>query len=138
MLRKTHLLIRSETLSKCIYPHHLARKLRCGGKQAPSSTPQLGRRPQQKRRRSRRKRESVMCRLRVYHTWLTQSFLLKQPFCYACDSLYTVRRILIESPDLQDTRRKYFSVTDQYRLFREVNPSRIVGYLKELGIYGNI
>ncbi|GFO14329.1 hypothetical protein PoB_004083400 [Plakobranchus ocellatus] len=32
------------------------------------------------------------------------------------------------------TRRTYFSVTDLYRLFREVNPSRIVGYLKDLGV----
>ncbi|GFN99155.1 RNA-directed DNA polymerase from mobile element jockey [Plakobranchus ocellatus] len=75
-----------------------------------------------------RKRETAMCRLRVGHTWLTQSYLLKnedQPFCYACDSLYTVRHILIECPDFQDTRRKYFIVTDLYRLFREINPSRI-------------
>ncbi|GFO29303.1 ribonuclease hi [Plakobranchus ocellatus] len=88
-----------------------------------------------------RKRETAMCRLRVGHTWLTQRYLLKneeQPFCYACDSLYTVRHILIERPDFQDTRRKYFSVTDLYRLFREVNPSRIVGYLKDLGVYGHI
>ncbi|GFO36437.1 ribonuclease hi [Plakobranchus ocellatus] len=50
-----------------------------------------------------RKRETAMCRLRVGHTWLTQSYLLKneeQPLCYACDSLYTVRHILIECPDL--------------------------------------
>ncbi|GFO21744.1 ribonuclease hi [Plakobranchus ocellatus] len=84
-----------------------------------------------------RKRETVMCRLRVGHTWLTQSYLLKheeQPFCYyACDSLYTVRHIFIECPDFQVTRRK-----NLYRLFREINPSHIVGYLKELGVYGNI
>ncbi|GFO10087.1 RNA-directed DNA polymerase from mobile element jockey [Plakobranchus ocellatus] len=88
-----------------------------------------------------RKRETAMCRLRVGHTWLTQSYLLKneeQPFCYACDSLYTVRHILIECLDFQDTRRKYFSVTYLYRLFREVNPSPIVDYLKDLGVYGNI
>ncbi|GFO43708.1 Pol-like protein [Plakobranchus ocellatus] len=88
-----------------------------------------------------RKRETAMCRLRVGHTWLTQSYLLtneEQTFCYACDSLYTVRHILIECPDFQDTWRKYFSVTDLYRLFREVNPSRIVGYLKDLNVYGNI
>ncbi|GFO06568.1 ribonuclease hi [Plakobranchus ocellatus] len=69
-----------------------------------------------------RKRETAMCRLRVGHTWLTQSYLLKnqkQPFCYACDSLYTVRHILIECSDFQDTSRKYFSVTDLCRLFRE-------------------
>ncbi|GFN90597.1 ribonuclease hi [Plakobranchus ocellatus] len=88
-----------------------------------------------------RKRETAMCRLRVGHPWLTQSYLLKNeqpPFCYACDSLYTVRHILIECPDFQDTRRKCFSITDLYRLFREVNPSRIVGYLKDFGVYGNI
>ncbi|GFO39499.1 ribonuclease hi [Plakobranchus ocellatus] len=88
-----------------------------------------------------RKLETAMCRLRVGHTWLTQSYLLKneqQPFCYAWDSLYTVRHILIDCPDFQDTRRKYFSLTDLYRLFREVNPSRIVGYLKDLGVYGKI
>ncbi|GFO16082.1 ribonuclease hi [Plakobranchus ocellatus] len=88
-----------------------------------------------------RKQETAMCRLRVGHTWLTQSYLLKneeQPFCYACDSLYTVRHILIECPDFQDTRRKYYSVTDLFRLFREVNPSRIAGYLKDLGVYGKI
>ncbi|GFO07103.1 ribonuclease hi [Plakobranchus ocellatus] len=88
-----------------------------------------------------RKQETAMCRLRVGHTWLTQSYLLKneeQPFCYACDSLYTVRHILIECPDFQDTRGKYYSVTDLYRLFREVNPSRIAGYLKDLGVYGKI
>ncbi|GFN76791.1 ribonuclease hi [Plakobranchus ocellatus] len=85
-----------------------------------------------------RKRETVMRRLRMGHTWLIQSYLLKneeQPFCYACDSLYNVRDILIECPDFQVTRRKYFSITDLYRLFREVNPSHIVGYLKELGVY---
>ncbi|GFO30462.1 ribonuclease hi [Plakobranchus ocellatus] len=84
-----------------------------------------------------RKRETVMCRLRVGHTWLIQSYLLKkeeQPFCYACDSLYTVRHIFIECPDFQVTRRKYFSVTDMYKLFREVKPHRIVGHLKELGV----
>ncbi|GFO13721.1 RNA-directed DNA polymerase from mobile element jockey [Plakobranchus ocellatus] len=88
-----------------------------------------------------RKLETAMCRLRVGHTWLTQSYLLKnedQPFCYACDSLYTVQHILIECPDFQDTRKKYFSITDLYRLFREVDLSRIVGYLKDLGVYGKI
>ncbi|GFO14992.1 tumor susceptibility gene 101 protein [Plakobranchus ocellatus] len=70
-------------------------------------------------------------------TWLTQSYLLKneeEPFCYACDSLDTVRHILIECPDFQDTKRKYFSVTDLYRLFQEINPSRIVGNLYNIPV----
>ncbi|GFO44013.1 ribonuclease hi [Plakobranchus ocellatus] len=87
-----------------------------------------------------RKQETVMCRLRVGHTWLTQSYLLKMcnSLFAAYDSLYSFRHSLIECPDFQVTRRKYFSITDLYRLFREVNPPRIVGYLKELGVYRNI
>ncbi|GFO04562.1 ribonuclease hi [Plakobranchus ocellatus] len=103
--------------------------------------PNLGKDLHRRGEGARRKRETTMCTLWVGHTWLTQSYLLKnevQPFYYACDSLYTVRHILIECPDFQDTRRKYFSVTDLYRLFQEVNPSRIVGYLKDLGVYGKI
>ncbi|GFN86073.1 hypothetical protein PoB_001257900 [Plakobranchus ocellatus] len=57
-----------------------------------------------------RKRETVICRLRVGHT---------------------VWHILIECPDFQDTRRKSFSVTVLYRLFREVNLSRKVGDLRD-------
>ncbi|GFN80797.1 hypothetical protein PoB_000730300 [Plakobranchus ocellatus] len=44
-----------------------------------------------------RKREMEMYRLHVGHTWLTQSYLLKneeQPFCYASHSLYTVNKEL--------------------------------------------
>ncbi|GFN94478.1 ribonuclease hi [Plakobranchus ocellatus] len=84
-----------------------------------------------------RKRETAKCRLRVGHTWLTQSYLLKneeQPFCYACDSLYTVQHILIECLDFQDTRRKYFSVTDLYRLFRETIYSGGHTYERGVGI----
>ncbi|GFO33057.1 hypothetical protein PoB_005956200 [Plakobranchus ocellatus] len=45
---------------------------------------------------------------------------LQQPLQLHCPAY------LIECPDFQDSRRKYFSVTDLYRLFRDVNPSRIV------------
>ncbi|GFO27747.1 ATP-binding cassette sub-family a member 3 [Plakobranchus ocellatus] len=91
-----------------------------------------------------RKWETAMCRLRVGHTWLTQSYRLKneeQPFCYACDSLYTVRHILIECLDFQDSRRKYFSVTDLYRLFRELKgcygsklKEEVMATVKEVGL----
>ncbi|GFO20098.1 hypothetical protein PoB_004660300 [Plakobranchus ocellatus] len=56
-----------------------------------------------------RKRETVMYWLRVGHTRLTQRYLLKteeQRFCYACDSLYTIRHILIECIDFEVTRMK--------------------------------
>ena len=88
-----------------------------------------------------RKQETVMSRLRIGHTWLTHSYLLKQehaPFCFACDSLYTVRHILVECSDFADTRRKYYSTNDMGKLFREVDPSKLTEYLKEIGIYNRI
>ena len=44
-----------------------------------------------------RKQETVMTRLRIGHTWITHSYLLKkedQPFCHACDNPFTVKHIL--------------------------------------------
>ena len=41
------------------------------------------------------KQESVMARLRIGHTWITHSYLLKkedQPVCHACDSPFTVKQ----------------------------------------------
>ena len=41
-----------------------------------------------------RKQETVMTRLRIGHTWITHSYLLKkedQPFCHACDNPFTVK-----------------------------------------------
>ena len=88
-----------------------------------------------------RRQETKMSRLRIGHTWLTHCYLLKnedQPFCYACDSPLTVKHILIECSDFLHTREKYYKVTNLHALFREVNPSHIIEYLKEIGIYGKI
>ena len=88
-----------------------------------------------------RKQESVMARLRIGHTWITHSYLLKskdQPFSHACDSPFTVKHFLIECPDFTHIRNKFYTSTDVHTIFREVGPSRIAEYLKEIGIYNNI
>ena len=88
-----------------------------------------------------RKQETVMSRLRIGHTWLTHNYLLKredQPMCHACDSLYTVKHVLVECSDFLQTRNRFYRTTDMFTLFREVNASRIIGYLKELGVYSKI
>ena len=88
-----------------------------------------------------RKQEVVMCRLKIGHTWITNGYLLRredQPFCYACDGVYTVRHILVDCSDFLWTRNRFFRVGDMYRLFREVNPLRILDYLKEIGVYRKI
>ncbi|GFN89042.1 ribonuclease hi [Plakobranchus ocellatus] len=122
MLKKIHLLFRFKTQNKHLHQLLWQRDWDAEGvNKLHEVLPNLGKDLHRRGEGAGRKLETAVCRLRVGHTWLTQSYLLKneQPFCYACDSLYTVRHILIECPDFQDTRRKYFGVTDLYRLFRE-------------------
>ena len=81
------------------------------------------------------KQETVMTRLRIGHTWITHSYLLKkedQPFCHACDNPFTVKHILVDCSDFTHTRNKYYTTTDVHTLFREVDSSKITEYLKEI------
>ena len=88
-----------------------------------------------------RNQESVMTRLRIGHTWITHSDLLKkedQPFCHACDSPSTVKHFFNEYPDLTHIRNKFYTTTYVHTLFRAVDFSKITEYLKELGLYDKI
>ena len=88
-----------------------------------------------------RKQETVMTRLRIGHTWITHSYLLKkedQPFCHACDNPFTVKHILVECSDFTHIRNKYYTTTDVHTLFREVNSSKITEYLKEIKLFDKI
>ena len=63
-----------------------------------------------------RKQETVMTRLRIGHTWITHSYLLKkedQPFCHACDNPFTVKHILVECSDFTYIRNKYYRFIQQ-------------------------
>ena len=88
-----------------------------------------------------RKQETVMTRLRIGHTWITHSYLLKkedQPFCHACDNPFTVKHILVECSDFTHIRNKYYTTTDIHTLFREVDSSKITEYLKEIKLFDKI
>ena len=59
-----------------------------------------------------RKRETVLCRLRIGHTRLTHGHLMSrdpQPFCDDCLVPLTVKHILVECPTLRDDRNRYMS-----------------------------
>ena len=87
------------------------------------------------------KHETVMTTLRIGHTWITHSYLLKkedQPFCHACDNPFTVKHILVESTDFTHIRNKYYTTTDVHSLFREVDSSKITEYLKEIKLFDKI
>ena len=88
-----------------------------------------------------RRQETVMTRLRIGHTWITHSYLLKkedQPFCHACDNPFTVKHILVECSDFTYIRNKYYTTTDVHTLFREVDSSKITEYLKEIKLFDKI
>ena len=91
--------------------------------------------------RSNRREEIVLARLRIGHTSLTHNYLPRgdlQPVCYACACPLTVQHILVDCIDFIHVRRKYFNVSSLRQLFEEINPSKIFGFLKEIGLFYRI
>ena len=80
----------------------------------------------------------VINRLKIGHTRLTQSYLLSaedQPSCTLCHAPLTVKHILVECPNLQNTRNKYFSVSCLRDLFESVDSRVIIDFIKDTNFY---
>ena len=60
------------------------------------------------------------------------------PFCVACNTVITVKHILIECADLLEIRKKYFEQKSLYSLFRNVIPEIIFDFLREIGVFYKI
>ena len=108
--------------------------------------------------RKSRREEVVLARLRIGHTYYTHSHYLKgepQPECIPCGCPLTVKHILVECDDFKDTRRKHFLQDNLKELFKETrkkhffqdkmkelfnenDPSSIIEYLKEIGLYNKM
>jgi exonuclease III/ribonuclease HI len=85
-----------------------------------------------------RRGEIVLARARIGHSHLTHGYLLRRevaPFCIPCQSLLTVKHILIDPIDFEVSRRKYFNVSSMRQLFEDTHPSKILLYLKEIGLF---
>jgi len=62
-------------------------------------------------------------RLRIGHTRLTNSYLLKgdsQPVCEACHSSLTVKHILVDCTHYSAARQRYFGVNTLKDVFENV------------------
>ena len=86
-----------------------------------------------------RRDEVVIHRLRVGHSHLTHSYLLKKelpPVCDGCGTSLTVEHMIIGCSKYTSQRRKFFdnccSVED---LFSSFNSNVIIEFIKEIGIY---
>jgi len=80
-------------------------------------------------------------RLRIGHTRLTNSYLLKgesQPVCEACHSPLTVKHILIDCTRYSAARQRYFGV-DTLKDVSENGASRnIIACAKDINFYNGI
>ena len=80
-------------------------------------------------------------RLKLGHSHLTHSFLLKgepPPLCVGCDKCFTIKHILTECVEFTEQREKYLRSKHLREIFQLVDPRRIIGFLRETGLYKQI
>ena len=88
-----------------------------------------------------RKENVVLTRLRIGHTYLTHSYLLRgeeAPWCTSCQEPQTVKHILITCKEFNEIRRKHYTTETIRTLFRDVPPWIILDFVKEIGLFKDI
>ena len=88
-----------------------------------------------------RRDEVVLTRLRIGHSRLTHSFLLKgepPPECFGCNTQYTLKHILLECANFSNIRMRFYNCNNMYDLFHTVKKETILAYVREIGIYNRI
>ena len=88
--------------------------------------------------RTSRREETVLSRLRIGHSRLTHSYLLTRddpPECVPCQCPLTIKHILVECLDFDHIRSRYFEVDGLRMTFANVQPSQIISFLKEIGLF---
>ena len=82
-----------------------------------------------------------MYRLRIGHTWLTHSFILRKeplPLCTYCGANLTIKHLLLECTHLNFQSNSFFNKRNLFDLFRDVEPNRILGFLKQTSFYNKL
>jgi len=88
-----------------------------------------------------RRDEVVINRLRIGHTRCTHSYLLTgadQPECTTCQCPLTVKHILVECTDFNDTHNKHFVASSMQKLFRTADVRNILDFIKETHFYNKL
>ena len=96
--------------------------------------PQIGK-SQKNQTKISRKEEIILSRLRIGHSYITHSYLLKKeeaPYCIPCQKPCTIKHILTECIDLKLIQQKYYLTTNLKQIFYQINPKNLLGYLKEV------
>ena len=93
------------------------------------------------KKKKKKKEEITLSKLRIGHTRITHSYLLKrkqQPMCYACQTKYTVKNILIECTDLDHIRKTFYSTNNMKELFQNTEINNVISFLKTVKLYTKI
>ena len=88
--------------------------------------------------RALRREQVVISRLRIGHTRLTHTFILKQepqPQCLTCQTTCTVKHILIECRAFAVIRKRFFKETSLTELFKNIKIDDVLSFLRETGLY---
>ena len=90
----------------------------------------------------KRSDQVVISRIRIGHSKLTHTYLLKgeqQPECIFCDCPLTLHHIFLECPDTLPARNSLLNnVQTMQDLFTQVNISDILQFLQECDFYNKI
>ena len=88
--------------------------------------------------RRNRKEEVIISRLRIGHTHITHSHLLKgedYPVCPTCKVPLTIKRILINCDSFSQIRPKHYQTNNLKNLFKNSKLEEILGFLKEINLF---
>ena len=82
--------------------------------------------------------EIVLARLRIGHTRITHSHLLKredEPKCIGCDTPFTVKHFLLECTDFAAERISCFQANNLKELFKDVPVGKILSFLRQVNLF---
>ena len=88
-----------------------------------------------------RREEIVLARLRIGHTRLTHSCLLKReerPYCIGCDTPFTVRHFLLDCADFHRESLSLIQVNNLKDLFKDVSVENILSFVKDINLFNKI
>ena len=91
--------------------------------------------------RKSRKEQVTITQLRIGHSRLTHSLILKQeqePQCSTCHTPCRIKHVLLECKVFNNTRKHYFHANTMKHLFENVHMDDVLSFLKETGLYKKI
>ena len=91
--------------------------------------------------RTSRREEIILSRLRIGHSYVTHSHILRgepPPLCEHCGEPLTIKHILIECTFFIGLRTNYYNVSCLRDLFALTDPTKIFQYLKCINMFHKI